>query len=297
MFLRCDASVEAVACVGSAHTTGVLLAVERQSVHTDLRTPESAFKALSQGPRLIRLRACYVVMPENRGQLCASQPRGVYVALHLAECDWPFGQSTVRMEDRIVRVLPALLHQAIRRAPMVLNEAVSVRIAVAVDPLERSLHIGPDRLDEGDIRGAPVVSTGQHDKQRSGIDAAVIAGEGNLSKRGHLAAASLVQNLAGLSILVGVAVAGLGLGEEGQDTARDVGRQPQALESCDDAVASEWRVEPGDSRVGIQPYWSRGQQHVHIGRRAREPRVQLSVRRLDRAPESCAIGARLRGLR
>jgi len=79
---------------------------------------------------------------------CGGELRGVDVALNLAERDRSFGRSAVGVEDRIERILPALMEQPGRRAARVLEEAVAIRIAVAIDPVERRFDVRPKRTDE-----------------------------------------------------------------------------------------------------------------------------------------------------
>ena len=125
----------------------------------------------------------------------------------------PRRQRAVGVEDGVVGVLPALVHQAVGRLPLVLDEAVAVAVAVAVDPAQGGLDVGPERLDERPVAGALVVGAGQQDEQRRGIDAAVVAAEGHLLQRRHLAVAGLVQDLARLGVLLGDHLRRLGGGQ------------------------------------------------------------------------------------
>src|SRR5262245_21019788 len=105
------------------------------------------------------------------------------------------------MENRIMGVFPALLNQPCWRMPRVLNESISIDIAVLVDPIERALNIRPDLLDEGKITGAPVVRAGEHDKQRRGIDTAVIPAERNLTCGRQFSFSRFMQDLARFCVL------------------------------------------------------------------------------------------------
>ena len=58
----------------------------------------------------------------------------------------------------------------------------------------------PQAADEVEVAGALQVGAGQHQEERRRIDAAVVAAERHLAERRHLAAASLVQDLAGLGV-------------------------------------------------------------------------------------------------
>src|SRR6516164_8332452 len=142
------------------------------------------------------------------------QPRSgafcpVDVALDLAECDRAFGEAAIRVEDRVVRILPALISKAGGGTAGVLDEAVAIAVAELVDPVDGSRQIGPDGCNERLIRGSLVIGAGEQDEKGSRIDAAVVAAEGDLTEGGHFAAASLVQDLAGLGILLGHDLRGL----------------------------------------------------------------------------------------
>ena len=86
--------------------------------------------------------------PAARASQRRAAPRGVDVALDLAERDRPLGEPAVGVKDRVVRVLPALMHEAVRRLARVLDEAVAVEVAVALDPVERGAECRPEALDE-----------------------------------------------------------------------------------------------------------------------------------------------------
>ena len=91
-------------------------------------------------------------MAERARELGGGEARGVGVALHFAQRDRAFGEAPVGVEDGIVGILPALLHEALRRAAVVFDEAVAVDVAVTFDPCERGLDVGPDGFDERDDR-------------------------------------------------------------------------------------------------------------------------------------------------
>ncbi len=128
-----------------------------------------------------------------------------------------------------MRVLPALVLQPTSRAARVLDEAVAVGVRRAVDPGERALDRRPQLAHEGAVAGALGVAAGQHDEQRRGIDAAVVEAERHLAEVGHLAAAHLVQDLAGAGIGLGVLDAALVGGEPAQHALGERGVGPQHL--------------------------------------------------------------------
>ena len=70
-----------------------------------------------------------------------------HVALDLHERDGPGERLAFVVGDAVRGVLPALCHEPVWRAALVLDKAVAVEIGVAVDPLERRLR-GPAQLAE-----------------------------------------------------------------------------------------------------------------------------------------------------
>ena len=68
---------------------------------------------------------------------------GKYVALHLAERNRPRSEFSIGVENRVRRVLPALVDQPGAAVPLILDEAVAVGITVGVDPVQRRERIRP----------------------------------------------------------------------------------------------------------------------------------------------------------
>src|SRR5919197_955134 len=64
-------------------------------------------------------------------------PRVHGVALHLDERNGRVGGSPRGERHAVVAVLPALVAQPLLRAPLVFDEAVTVAVAVALDPAQR----------------------------------------------------------------------------------------------------------------------------------------------------------------
>src|SRR6185503_7119903 len=100
---------------------------------------------------------------------------------------------------------------------------------------------------------AAPIGAGQHHEQRCSIDTSVVSSEWNLAERRHLAKPRFVKYFSGLGIILRVGTSGLRLREKRQHPARDIRGQPQTLQCRDDAIPAESRVEPGDTRSGIDP--------------------------------------------
>ena len=114
------------------------VAIERDAVRPQLLVPERLLELRPQqlglGPKL----AGTPVEAKRGGEVRGSAARGKHVALDLAQRDGALGEAPVGMEDRVVGVLPALLDEAGRKLPGVLDESVAVRVGRSVDPGQRA---------------------------------------------------------------------------------------------------------------------------------------------------------------
>ena len=93
--------------------------------------------------------------------------------------------------------------------PPILDKPVLIGIAVFVDPIRRQFDVRPQRLDEFQVASPPVISARQHQKQRRGIDAAIVSAERNFTRGGHFPFAGFVQDLSRLGIPLGREFLGL----------------------------------------------------------------------------------------
>ena len=150
-----------------------------------------------------------------------------------------------------------------------------------VDPGQCGVDVWPQRGECRDVAGALEVGAGQHHEQRRGIDAAVIAAERHLAQLGHLAAAHLVQDLAGFGLVLRVERGRLLLREEAQHAAGHGRVECEAQQGGDQRVAAEHRAEPGDAGVGIGAGRLLGDEHAQIVGRAVHRLREILVRRRD----------------
>ena len=189
-----------MAGVGGDDAAGSLRAVERQRVDAEVAQPERLLEAGAKRRRLCRKRVRFAASASQPREAARAAPGRVHIPLNLTERDRAVGQAAILVEDRVVRVLPALLHEAVRRVPLVFDESVAVDVAVPVDPLQRRLNVRPDAIDQLAVAGPQVVLGGEDDEERRGVVAAVVQAERNLAEGSHLAIADLVHDLAGLRI-------------------------------------------------------------------------------------------------
>src|SRR5690348_4197996 len=137
--------------VGGPYPARLLVTIERQRVEPELGAPEAGAEAFPQRVRLLTQRPRHVVMSQRLSESRSGELRGIGIRLHLTEGDRPFRNAPVGVKHRITRVLPALLQQAVRCAPLIFDEPVAVTIPVALDPRQRRADVRPDRLDEREV--------------------------------------------------------------------------------------------------------------------------------------------------
>ncbi len=123
----------------------------------------------------------------------------------------------------------------------------------------------------------------QDQPQRRGVDAAVVGVVGRLTAARHLAAAQLVEDLAGLRVMPRIVGRRLQTGQHRQRVDRERRHERHGLERRDDAVAPEQRREPGDP--GGQVALALGRpvvaEHGEVGQRSGEGPVEQLVVRID----------------
>ena len=275
------AGEEKLAGIRRSHLARPLGAVERHSVGAEFLAPERLLEALGKqqgcGFELRRLLDQSQAPGAARRQPLA----GKDISLNLRQRDVALGELPIGMKDRVEGILPALVGKPLLGSALILDESVLVGIAGAVDPLERRLDRRPQLGQRCLVAGAFDIKAGQQDEQRGRIDAAVILRERHLAQRGHLAAAHLVQDFAGLG--VGERIRGLGL-EEGEPPQHALGNariDPQHLQRGNQSVAAERGRIPGNARIRVSTLRRFRHQHIEVGHRLAQHLVEDVVGGLD----------------
>src|SRR5262249_22726780 len=163
---------------------------------------------------------------ECGGQLGASLLGCVDVALDFTHSDGTCGRRPVRMKDGVIGGLPPLMQEAVVRLTLIFHKAISIPVTITVYPVESSSQIGPERFYESAVAGPLVIRARQKDKQRGGVDTAVIAAEWHFLQRGHLAITCFVEDFPGFGVLFWNDFRGLGSGKKRQRAPGKARAQP-----------------------------------------------------------------------
>src|SRR5437667_5054658 len=111
-----------------------------------------------------------------------------------AEGDRELCELTLAIDDRLPRVLPALVViAALARPRGILLQAVPVHVAVGVDPGQGALDVRTHRLETFPVAPPAPRARGRQDVERRRVVRAVVRRMRNQMQRGELALAELVQ--------------------------------------------------------------------------------------------------------
>jgi hypothetical protein len=163
------------------------------------------------------------------------------------------------------------------RAAPVLDQAVAVEVAVAVDPLERGDRRLAQLPEQVEVAGPVRVLAEQPEEQRGCVDAPVVAREGRLAEPGGLAHAQLVEDLARLLVALVVVLGADPSGEHPERALGDAGQERQRLEGRDEAVAAEQRGEPRHAGRVVRLAVELGVEQLEVVERALEDAVEELV--------------------
>jgi hypothetical protein len=162
------------------------------------------------------------------GESGAGDVGGVGVALHLGERDRGLGQPAVGEGHAVEGVLPPLVEQSGVGCPLVLDEAIAVAVAVALDPVQRPVRSRQQLGDVGRIGAPEVQLTEQLHEQRGCVDAAVVDSSSGQRVCRVGPEPHLVQDLAGLLLAAGLDLGALEAGQRAQRAQRETGVQQQS---------------------------------------------------------------------
>ncbi|TMD10915.1 MAG: hypothetical protein E6J07_10185 [Chloroflexi bacterium] len=133
------------------------------------------------------------------------------------------------MLNGIVRVFPALVVEADRRAGLVLLEPIAIAISILEHPLEGGLGVRSVAVEDR-LVARPLVGVREHDQeQQRGIGRAVVGREGKEPQTGELPIAQLVRDLAGFLVLLRIVIGGLNAGKPVEGAEGELGKAADAL--------------------------------------------------------------------
>src|SRR5262249_1219848 len=121
--------------------------------------------------------------------------RLIDVGLRFDERDGRDGERAVGVDDRIARILPTLVAQPFFCLAQVFDVTIAVEVAIARDPVERRLDIPLDLVEERETALPPGMLSDEDQKERRGVDRAVIGRVWDFTQSGHFAHADFMQYL------------------------------------------------------------------------------------------------------
>src|SRR5207245_9483966 len=137
--------------------------------------------------------------------------------------------------------------------PRVFDKAITINVSVPIHPFQRHLDVRPEMFQEAEVASTLVICCRKHHEQRRGINASVIATEGDFTEVRNFALAHLVQNLSRLCLYRRLRFECLRRSQALQDYLRDPRTNPEHFKHWHHPVASEYRPKPRNAGLRIRP--------------------------------------------
>src|SRR5438132_241806 len=80
--------------------------------------------------------------------------------------------------------------------PRVFDKAITINVSVPIHPFQRHLDVRPEMFQEAEVASTLVICCRKHHEQRRGINASVIATEGDFTEVRHFADAAFISAFA-----------------------------------------------------------------------------------------------------
>src|SRR5438132_2002970 len=100
------------------------------------------FELLLQIRSLFFKYLCAIQITECSRQQGSREPGGANIGLYLTQSNGRFGEPSIRMKNRITGIFPSLLRKAVSRLSRILDEPVSVFVAITINPIKSSEDVG-----------------------------------------------------------------------------------------------------------------------------------------------------------
>src|SRR6185312_13697389 len=167
---------------------------------------------------------------------------------HLAERDRRGSQRSIRVGDRDAGILPTLVDQAAAVSAPVVEVAVAVAVAEALDPLESRIDVAAQLAYQRRVPGPCKVLVEENEKERSRIHGTVVGGAlRNAPEPRQRTLAKLVRNLSGLRVAIRIAAIGLMMRQHARGISGNGGAEAADLERRDGGITAEQGREPRDA--------------------------------------------------
>src|SRR5215207_5978142 len=136
-----------MADVGRECVDLALVFVQANSKPATVGKPELLVERFLELSGPIRPERSSRIITRLRGEERPGNVRGVHVALYLAECDWRFGERAIGKVDAVQGVLPPLVSQAAICLALVLDETITIAVAIGEYPLQSAVGVRDQRVN------------------------------------------------------------------------------------------------------------------------------------------------------
>src|SRR5215469_11748159 len=250
LFVR-DAAPQQMSDIRGEGVDLSLVAVQAKRKKFALRKPE----VLIETPLQLFGLSLELLGPWHIFPNVARQTRSPYlgiigIALQLARRSRRRRQRAIGERNRIPGVFPALVLEPFRVSAFIFDIAITVAIAVLVDPGYGSARFPFQRAHESAVSGPAFVFLKEDQEQGRRVRAPVVGGVWRLFKGCQLAKSQFVRDFAWLRIAKRIIDAGLQKRQASQCGAGEFGKERERLKTREQAVPSEDRHEPRQSGCG-----------------------------------------------
>ena len=246
LVLVCDAAPEQVADVRRDGVDDPPVAVDGERVASSILHPVVAVELrLERGRRLLEPLGEPGIVPDLPRQSRTADLRVVHIPLDLARRPRQLRVGAVREQDGVPGVLPALVFQPGFHVTLIIDVAVTVAVAVIVDPFQGGPGLQLEVPDELVVTGPPGVLVEEDEKQRGCVGRAVVRRVGPFLESRQLAISKFMKDLPGLLVAEFVDARALESGQRKERGLCHVRDERQGLQARDHAVATEDAHEPG----------------------------------------------------
>src|SRR5579883_109620 len=273
---------ERMSGVRADHADLLAVLIEREAVAPRFLHPEIAVEMAAQRVGLLRQPIRLHALPDAAIEIGDQRPGEIGIGLNLDQRHAAADEAAIGIGDGVGGVLPALIGRLPFRAIVVVDVAVAVLVAVAAHPAERALDRRLELLEKACIAGPLRVMRQRNEEEDRRIDRAVAGALRHKTEPRQFADAQLVQDLAGLLLLLLRMTRALPFREEAKRMRSQLGPIGKALQRRHEAVAAEQGDEPGDPSGDEAALLALDRQKLNVGQRPVKGCVETRIVALDR---------------